>query len=110
MSKKEEKVITDVTVGENTEQQERKVDKAVAENVVYLGPDIPNVLSYSMVFYNGVLPDTVREKTGNLPILTSLFVPISEMVEKVKELNKVGSPTHMVYERAKAEIQKGELF
>ena len=105
MSKKEESTILDASVDDNTEKQDAKKD-VVKENVIYLGPDIPNVLAGSTVFEGGVLPEAVNEKIEALPILSSLFVPVSEMVEKVKELNKAGSSANTIYARVKAEIKK----
>ena len=48
----------------------------------------------------------VIEKIRELPILSNLFVPVSGMVEKVKELNKDGSSANTIYARVKAEIKK----
>ena len=95
MSKKDESTIPSVPANENTEKQEAKKD-AAKENVIYLGPAIPNVAAGSTVF----------EKIEALPILSSLFVPVSGMVEKVKELNKAGSSANTIYARVKAEIKK----
>lgn len=105
MSKKDESTIPSVPANENTEKQEAKKD-AAKENVIYLGPDIPNVAAGSTVFEGGVLPEAVIEKIEALPILSSLFVPVSGMVEKVKELNKAGSSANTIYARVKAEIKK----
>ena len=105
MSKKDESTIPSVPANENTEKQEAKKD-AAKENVIYLGPDIPNVAAGSTVFEGGVLPEEVNEKIEALPILSSLFVPVSGMVEKVKELNKAGSSANTIYARVKAEIKK----
>ena len=105
MSKKDESTILDVPANENPEKQDTKKE-AVKENVIYLGPDIPNVVAGSTVFEGGVLPEAVNEKIEALPILSSLFVPVSGMVEKVKELNKAGSSANTIYARVKAEIKK----
>ena len=41
-----------------------------------------------------------------MPILSNLFVPVSGMVEKVKELNNAGSFANTIYARIKAETKK----
>ena len=105
MSKKDESTILDVPANENPEKQDAKKE-ALKENVIYLGPDIPNVVAGSTVFEGGVLPEAVNEKIEALPILSSLFVTVSGMVEKVKELNKAGSSANTIYARVKAEIKK----
>lgn len=105
MSKKDESTNLDIPANENTEKQEKKKEN-ITENVIYLGPDIPNVISSSTVFEGGVLPDVVNEKIEELPILSNLFVSVSGMVEKVKELRKAGSSANTIYARVKAEIKK----
>ena len=105
MSKKDESTNLDIPANENTEKQEKKKENTT-ENVIYLGPDIPNIISSSTVVEGGVLPDVVNEKIEELPILSNLFVPVSGMVEKVKELNKDGSSANTIYARVKAEIKK----
>ena len=105
MSKKEENTNIDISANENTDKQDKKKE-SVTENVIYLGPDIPNVVNSSTVFADGVLPDAVNEKIKELPILSNLFVPVSGMVEKVKELNNAGSFANTIYARIKAEIKK----
>ena len=105
MSKKDESTILDVPANENTEKQDVKKE-AIKENVIYLGPDSPNVVAGSTVFEGGALSEAVNEKIEALPILSSLFVPVSGMVEKVKELNKAGSSANTIYARVKAEIKK----
>lgn len=105
MSKKEENTNIDIPANENTDKQDKKKE-SVTENVIYLGPDIPNIISSSTVFEGGVLPDVVNEKIEELPILANLFVPVSGMVEKVKELNQAGSFANTLYARIKAEIKK----
>lgn len=105
MSKKEENTNIDIPANENTDKQDKKKE-SVTENVIYLGPDIPNVVNSSTVFADGVLSDAVNEKIKELPILSNLFVPVSGMVEKVKELNNAGSFANTIYARIKAEIKK----
>lgn len=105
MSKKEENTNIDISANENTDKQDKKKE-SVTENVIYLGPDIPNVVNSSTVFADGVLSDAVNEKIKELPILSNLFVPVSGMVEKVKELNNAGSFANTIYARIKAEIKK----
>ena len=75
MSKKDESTILDVPANENPEKQDVKKDN-VKENVIYLGPDIPNVLAGSTVFEGVVLPEAVNQKIEALPILSSLFVQL----------------------------------
>ena len=106
MSKKEENTNLDAAVSESTEKQDKKRGEDTLENVIYLGPDIPNVVNSSTVFADGVLPDVVNEKIKELPILSNLFVPVSGMVEKVKELNNAGSFANTIYARIKAETKK----
>ena len=73
MSKKDESV--NIPANENTEKQEKKKEN-ITENIIYLGPDIPNVISSSTVFEGGVLSEAVNEKIEALPILSSLFVQL----------------------------------
>lgn len=108
MSKKEEIAIKEeVTASEPAINQEKKME--TKENIIYLGPSIPNLISSSTVFKDGVLPEAVNEKIKELPMLANLFVGISKMVETVKELNKKDSSLNVIYSRVKTETEKREV-
>ena len=49
LSKKDESTNLDIPANENTEKQEKKKEN-ITENIIYLGPDIPNIISSSTVF------------------------------------------------------------
>lgn len=106
MSKKEGNANIDSPVSEVVEKQEKKTEKNTSENVIYLGPNIPNVVSSSTVFRDGILPDEVNKKIKELPMLSNLFVPISKMIETVKELSKAESSLHIIYAKVEAGIKE----
>ena len=108
MSKKEEikeEVKKEAAVSEVVEQRVPELK----ENVIYLGPSIPNLISASTVFKDGILPEVVNEKIEELPMMVNLFIPISMMVEAVKEINREGSSLQLIYGKVKTETKEKEV-
>lgn len=68
-----------------------------ARDVMYLGPTITGAVRHSTVFRGGILPDKTKECIGKLPMMEKLFVPLSDIPEAVKELNRPQSVLHTVY-------------
>lgn len=67
------------------------------EAVMYLGPTIVGVIRHSTVFKEGVLPDKVQECVKQFPMMERLFVPIGDIPEAVKEINKNQSVLRTIY-------------
>ena len=107
MSKKEEiKEETKKEIAVNAEGEEKMPE--LKENVIYLGPSIPNLISASTVYKDGILPESVNEKISELPMFANFFASIGKMVETVKEINREGSPLQLMYEKVKTETEKKE--
>lgn len=68
--------------------------------VMYLGPDIERVVSSNQIFtYN---PVELIEKAKSIdPLAEKLFVPMDEIVEKKRELERRGSLLNIAYQRLK---------
>lgn len=82
------------TVSKET-KQEPKIKKAV--DLMYLGPTIVGVARHSTVFKDGKLPVKAQACINELPMMAKLFVPLSDMPEVIKELNKDQSVLRTVY-------------
>ena len=67
------------------------------EAVMYLGPTIVGVIRHSTVFKEGILPEKVQECIKQLPMMERLFVPIGDIPEAVKEINKNQSVLRTIY-------------
>lgn len=67
------------------------------EDVMYLGPTIVGVVRHSTVFKEGVLPEKAQECVKQLPMMERLFVPIRNIPEAVKEINKNQSVLRTIY-------------
>ena len=67
------------------------------EAVMYLGPTIVGVIRHSTVFKEGVLPEKVQGCVKQLPMMERLFVPIGDIPEAVKEINKNQSVLRTIY-------------
>lgn len=76
-------------------KQEPKIKKAV--DLMYLGPTIVGVARHSTVFKDGRLPAKAQACINELPMMAKLFVPLSDMPEAIKELNKDQSVLRTVY-------------
>lgn len=67
------------------------------EAVMYLGPTIVGVIRHSTVFKEGILPEKVQECIKQLPMMERLFVPIGDIPEAVKEINRNQSVLRTIY-------------
>ena len=81
-------------VGSDTVAEEKQKSR---EAVMYLGPTIVGVIRHSTVFKEGVLPEKVQECVKQLPMMERLFVPIGDIPEAVKEINKNQSVLRTIY-------------
>lgn len=78
-------------------RETRAAEKKGVQDAMYLGPSIVGVIRHSTVFKNGTLPQKAQECVEKLPMMEKLFVPLSDMPEAVKELNKPQSVLHTIY-------------
>ena len=78
-------------------RETRAAEIKVVQFAMYLGPSIVGVIRHSTVFKNGTLPQKAQECVEKLPMMEKLFVPLSDMPEAVKELNKPQSVLHTIY-------------
>lgn len=94
MSEKTEKKKTEV-------KQEKK-----KEAVIYLGPEIPGVVSAGTVFSRG-LPPQMERTLKELPAAGKLLVPVGEAVDARKKLKNKMSAISICYKKT-AEYAAGK--
>lgn len=85
-------------------QQKDELKKAVT--TVYLGPEIPGIVSAGAVFNNG-LTRKLEEKAKEFPEIKMLIVPLKDAVKMKKELRKETSAAKICYQRIAEYAQKG---
>lgn len=90
-------------------KEEVKEKEARKEDLVYMGPSIPNVVRHSTVFKDGVFPSILAEKIREFPLIQSIFVPVGKMVDVVKELKVKNSAFSIVYRTIEEEIRKEKV-
>lgn len=92
---------------EKKKTQQKDETKSTAATVVYLGPEIPGVVSAGAVFKNG-LTKKLEEKAEELPAIKMLLVPLKDAVKMKKELRKETSAARICYQKiAESAAQKG---
>lgn len=73
---------------------------AKQETTMYIGPTIRGVVIQGTLFKGGKLPEMVTKKIENMPILQSLFVPVSKLGDARKERKDSKSAISICYEKA----------
>ena len=72
---------------------------AKKETVIYLGPEIPGVISTGTVLNNGLTPQT-EKAVKEFPALKMLLVPVGNAVKAKKELKNEVSALSACYKKA----------
>lgn len=67
--------------------------------VMYIGPTVRGVARHGDTFSGGV-PDRLEKLAKAMPIIRDLIVPISGIVEAIKESNEEGAALAVAYDRA----------
>ena len=103
MSEKTEKTKTEA---KQEVQQETKQEMKQGA-VIYMGPEIPGVVSVGMVFSRG-LPPQMERTLKELPAVGKLLVPVGEAVDARKKLKNKMSAISICYKRtAEYAAEKG---
>ena len=64
----------------------KTVTNTKRETVMYIGPTVRGVVINGTLFKDGKLPALVEKRTEEMPVLQSLFVPVSKLAEAQREL------------------------
>lgn len=59
------------------------------EPVIYIGPDLKNIVSRNTIFKNGI-PEEITKEAGCLPVVMKLFVPLKKLPEALKTFTQGG--------------------
>lgn len=83
------------------------------EPVVYIGPDLKNIVSRNTIFKNGI-PEEITKEAGSLPVIMKLFVPLKKLPEALKTFTQGGFYKTLydnaVKETAKINSKGGESY
>lgn len=116
MSKDKESVSVENTVSENTESQPKVVETVITEKkikgkaketkkpavaVMYVGPNIVNVVQKSTVFKDGVCSEALNAVIKEHPYVKKLLVPLDSLSEAMKELAIEKSALSVIYNKVK---------
>lgn len=77
------------------------------EKVTYIGPAIRGVVQPGTVFNNG-LPAVLQNKVKELPVLSSLLVPVKELGKARKDLQDGATALSVCYKKAVSILNKKE--
>lgn len=91
-------VITEKKVKEKTKSKEAKKPEGP---VMYVGPNIVNVVQKSTVFRDGVYPEALNAFVKEHPYVKKLLVPIDSLAGAMKELAIEKSALSVIYNKVK---------
>lgn len=100
------KEVKETTVKSTT--QKKAAVKQETETSMYMGPTIRGCVIHGTLFKDGKLPEMVSKKIQNIPVLQSLFIPVSKLGEARKELSNSKSEISICYEKAVEALMEKE--
>lgn len=84
------------------EVQENQTEQAAAQvqaPVAYCGPTIKGIAPQYTVFVDG-LPDKLKEKVEQVPLLKALIVPLDKLAEMRVKIEQEGTRENILYKKA----------
>lgn len=96
-----EKMVVETPKVQKSVQAQTNVKKK--QTVVYVGPDIKNVVKKNTIFNNG-LTKGLQKKMDEIPLIGSLLIPVEQLADANVQLSKKGSVLNTLYERVKKMI------
>lgn len=90
----------------------KRAQKAAAksgtkETVMYIGPNVSGVAVKGTLYKNGKIPKKLKKKIEEIPVLSSLLIPVSKLTQATKDLRDPKSEISTCYVNALAECEKG---
>lgn len=82
---------------------ERKEKEQEIEQMVYIGPSIRGIVTRFSAFYHGI-PPGLKKAVKELPMLSSLLVPVKQYAQKKQEVEIQGTALHTIYQKAEEKI------
>lgn len=76
------------------------------EAMMYLGPNVTGVTVKGTLYKNGKLPELLKRKIKEMPVLASLLVSVSDLAQARKNLGDPKSEISTCYANALAELEK----
>lgn len=81
-----------------TEEKGEQEEEAVAEDTVYLGPNIRDInINHGKVFAAGILPEFLQERIKEVPSIKGLIVPVSRYAEVARAVTLPDGSFSMLY-------------
>lgn len=99
-TKKQSMVVSEVITEKRTNAR-AKDDKKAAVSVMYIGPNIVNVVQKSTVFKNGVYSNALNDCIEKHPYVKKLLIPIPSLAAAMKELATEKSALSVIYNKVK---------
>lgn len=97
-------VMTKKTDDDSVITEKRVVTKAKksAVSVMYIGPNVLNVVRKSTVFKNGVYPEALKAFIKEHPYTERLLIPLDSLAGAMKELAIEKSALSVIYNKVKS--------
>lgn len=89
------------TAAEVQENQPEQTAAQVQASVAYCGPTIKGIAPQYTVFVDG-LPDKLKEKVEQVPLLKALIVPLDKLAEMRVKLEQDGTRENILCNKAAA--------
>ncbi|GIO33123.1 hypothetical protein J2TS6_42640 [Paenibacillus albilobatus] len=98
MTKQEKKAETEVVAAKKQGQ--------APEQLIYIGPTLPNGLSRFALFRGGK-PAYLQTTLERIPELDALFVSVTEFTKRQVEVYQVGTALHAAYQMVTEKMKEG---
>lgn len=100
--------MSDTTKGSNLKKVQKTAGKgSSAETVMYVGPNMRGIAVKGTLYQKGKLPVLLRKKMSEMPVLSSLLVPVSKLTQITKDLKDPMSEISICYKNVVEELTKG---
>jgi hypothetical protein len=79
--------------------------KAAEQNLMYIGPTIPNLIRHGIVYADGKLPQKIEDAITSYKPMRQLFVTIDEIPSAVKEIKLKTGALAIIYKNVAQRIR-----
>lgn len=80
-------------------------EKAAEQNLMYIGPTIPNLIRHGIVYADGKLPQKIEDAIASYKPMRQLFVTIDEIPSAVKEIKLKTGALAIIYKNVAQRIR-----
>ena len=100
---KEEAAGTEAVKAEVAPVQPEKA--AEPQNLMYVGPTIPNLIRHGIVYADGILPQRIEDAIASYKPMRQMFVTIDEIPSAIKEIKLKTGALAIIYKNVAQRVR-----